>query len=122
VLDLAAAREAGFGSGLDSEAMQRLRDGPRGPRMRANDGVLDLPLLTGLPILPVAIGTSAGKLLNSWDGFLVPQPFSRIAVRWGEPLSVDRGDDRAATSARLEAALNALQQAADRAVYRRCTV
>jgi lysophospholipid acyltransferase (LPLAT)-like uncharacterized protein len=93
-------------------------DGPRGPRMRVNDGVLDLSLLTGLPILPVSIGTSGGKKLNSWDGFLVPQPFSRIAVRWGKPLRLDRGDDRASARADLEAALNALQQSADDAVGR----
>ncbi len=93
-------------------------DGPRGPGMRVNRGVLDLSLLTGLPILPVAIGTSGGKELRTWDRFLVPQPFSRIAIRWGEPLRVGDRDDTAATSARLQATLNALQQAADRAVDR----
>jgi lysophospholipid acyltransferase (LPLAT)-like uncharacterized protein len=93
-------------------------DGPRGPRMRVNDGVMNLSLLTGLPILPAAIGTSGGKELKSWDRFLVPQPFSRIAVRWGAPLRVDRGNEPAAVRAELEAELNALQQSADAAVGR----
>jgi lysophospholipid acyltransferase (LPLAT)-like uncharacterized protein len=93
-------------------------DGPRGPRMRVNDGILDLSLLTGLPILPVAIGTSGGKELGTWDRFLVPQPFSRIAIRWGEPLHLASGDDKAAIRARLQADLNALQLAADHAVDR----
>jgi lysophospholipid acyltransferase (LPLAT)-like uncharacterized protein len=93
-------------------------DGPRGPRMQANEGIFDLSQLTGLPILPVAISTSGGKELGTWDRFLVPQPFSRIAVRWGEPFRLVSGGDKAANRARLEAALNALQKAADRAVDR----
>jgi len=97
-------------------------DGPRGPRMHVNENVLDLSRLTGLPILPVAISTSGGKEIGTWDRFLVPQPFSRIAVRWGEPLRVGRDDDPSVVRARLEANLNALQRAADRAVDRPCTV
>ena len=93
-------------------------DGPRGPRMRVNEGILDLAKLTGLPILPAVISTSGGKELATWDRFLVPQPFSRIAIRWGEPFHVDRGDDPSAARARLEDELNALQRSADRAVDR----
>jgi lysophospholipid acyltransferase (LPLAT)-like uncharacterized protein len=93
-------------------------DGPRGPCMQVNEGILDLSLLTGLPILPVAISTSGGKELKTWDRFLVPQPFSRIAIRWGNPLSVDRNDDLADARARLQAKLNALQHSADHAVGR----
>jgi lysophospholipid acyltransferase (LPLAT)-like uncharacterized protein len=97
-------------------------DGPRGPRMQVNEGIVDLSLLTGLPILPAAISTSGGKELKTWDRFLVPQPFSRIAIRWGSPFHVDRADDPASTRARLQAELNALQQSADRAVDRRPSV
>jgi lysophospholipid acyltransferase (LPLAT)-like uncharacterized protein len=97
-------------------------DGPRGPGMQVNQGILDLSLLTGLPILPVAISTSGGKELRTWDRFLVPQPFSRIAVRWGTPIRVNRGDDAPAVRADLEAKLNALQQVADHAVDRHCSV
>jgi lysophospholipid acyltransferase (LPLAT)-like uncharacterized protein len=93
-------------------------DGPRGPCMRANENIVDLSLLTELPILPAAISTSDGKELATWDKFLVPVPFSRIAVRWGEPFRVQRGDDVAAACAHLEAKLNALQQSADCAVGR----
>jgi lysophospholipid acyltransferase (LPLAT)-like uncharacterized protein len=94
-------------------------DGPRGPGMQVNEGVVDLSLLTGLPILPVAIGTSGGKELNTWDRFLVPQPFSRIAIRWGTPFQVERGENAAAVRLRLEAKLNELQQCVDHVVGRR---
>src|SRR5262245_25788446 len=62
-------------------------DGPRGPRMHVNKGIVEIARLSGLPILPAAIG-STGKELKTWDHFLVPAPFSRVAIRWGEPLHV----------------------------------
>src|SRR6476646_8781721 len=94
-------------------------DGPRGPRMRVNRGIIDIARLSGLPILPAAIGTSGGKELNTWDRFLVPAPFSRISIRWGEPLQVARESDAAVVSERLETALTRLQLSVDDAVDRR---
>jgi lysophospholipid acyltransferase (LPLAT)-like uncharacterized protein len=96
-------------------------DGPRGPRMRVNKGIIDVARLTGLPILPSAIATSGGKQFDTWDRFLVPTPFSRIAIRWGEPLQVARHGDAADDTARLEKALTVLQDDADRAVGRPST-
>jgi lysophospholipid acyltransferase (LPLAT)-like uncharacterized protein len=93
-------------------------DGPRGPRMRVNRGIIDIARLSGLPILPAAIGTSGGKELDTWDRFLVPAPFSRISIRWGEPLRAARDSDTAVVSERLEAALTRLQLSADTAVDR----
>lgn len=93
-------------------------DGPRGPRMRVNEGIIDIARLSRLPILPAAIGTSGGKEFNTWDRFLMPSPFSRIAVRWGEPFQVARDGDAADHAAQLETALTALQRDADRAVDR----
>jgi lysophospholipid acyltransferase (LPLAT)-like uncharacterized protein len=93
-------------------------DGPRGPRMRVNKGIIDIARLSGLPILPAAIGTSGGKELDTWDRFLVPSPFSRIGIRWGTPIHVARDGDPADDAVRLETALTALQRDADRAVDR----
>ncbi|MCG6207881.1 lysophospholipid acyltransferase family protein [Rhodopseudomonas sp. HC1] len=94
-------------------------DGPRGPRMRINsDGILDLARLTGLPVLPVGVGMQRGKLLRSWDRLLLPGLFSKIAIRYGEPLIVDGQADRAEIGARLAASLTAVQQEADRLVGR----
>jgi lysophospholipid acyltransferase (LPLAT)-like uncharacterized protein len=94
-------------------------DGPRGPRMRVNKGIIDIARLSGLPILPTAIATSGGKELDTWDRFRVPAPFSRIDIRWGAPLHVARDSDGTDDAARLETALTLLQHAADQAVDRR---
>jgi lysophospholipid acyltransferase (LPLAT)-like uncharacterized protein len=91
-------------------------DGPRGPRMRVNKGIVDIARLSGLPILPAAIGSSRRKELDTWDRFQVPKPFSRIGIRWGEPIHVARDSDAETIGARLEATLTSLQRAADQAV------
>jgi hypothetical protein len=93
-------------------------DGPHGARMHVNKGIIELARLSGLPILPSAIATSGGKELDTWDRFLVPRPFSRIAIRWGKPLLVTREGNASDDAARLENALNLLQRAADSAVGR----
>jgi lysophospholipid acyltransferase (LPLAT)-like uncharacterized protein len=91
-------------------------DGPRGPRMRVQKGIIEIARLSNLPILPAAIGVSKGKVLNSWDRFVVPSLFSHIDVRWGTPLHVAQDSQPADDAARLERALTLLQGAADRAV------
>jgi hypothetical protein len=83
-----------------------------------NDGILDLARLTGLPILPVAVSLQRGKLLQSWDRLMLPGLFSKVAIRFGEPISVDASVDRAEIRARLSASLTAVQQETDRLVGR----
>lgn len=81
-------------------------DGPRGPRMRAQPGVVSLAKLTGAPIVPYALSTRNRKLFNSWDKFMLPLPFGRGAIVWGQPVTIGRKADDAefeAARATLEA-------------------
>ena len=96
-------------------------DGPRGPRMRAKEGIIDIARLCNLPILPVAIGVSKGRELKSWDRFVIPSLFSRIDIRWGTPLRVTRDGNAADDATRLEQALTDLQSQADQAASRRAS-
>ncbi len=96
-------------------------DGPRGPRMQASSGIIDVARLSGLPILPVALSTRRHRVLNTWDRFCAPLPFSSGIVRWGTPLEIARDADAAACEAALaalDADLVALTEAADRACGR----
>ena len=58
-------------------------DGPKGPAMIAKPGTAQLAKLVGAPwvgtfyILPLRAWQ-----LKSWDGFLIPRPFSRVIVTW----------------------------------------
>jgi lysophospholipid acyltransferase (LPLAT)-like uncharacterized protein len=92
-------------------------DGPRGPRMRAQMGAVQLAKRTGAPIICLAWSTSRCKAFNSWDRFILPYPFGRGVYVWGEPLRVPaHADDTTLEAARaaLEAELNRISAQADR--------
>ena len=65
-------------------------DGPRGPRMRVQEGIITIAQLSGAPIVPITFSINNGTALNSWDRFLVGFPFGRGIFIWGEPIYVDR--------------------------------
>lgn len=69
-------------------------DGPRGPRAEFKPGALVAARMTGLPIIPLAVGSSAGWHLSSWDGFLVPKPLSTVRIEYLAPRFVPRSAPR----------------------------
>jgi hypothetical protein len=92
-------------------------DGPRGPRMRAQAGIVKLARLSGAPIVPVGYSMKRRRVLDSWDRFLVALPFSRGVFVWGDAIEVDSNADRDSIErARhaVEASLNAVTAEADR--------
>jgi lysophospholipid acyltransferase (LPLAT)-like uncharacterized protein len=88
-------------------------DGPRGPLREVQPGVILAAASTGLPILPVAIAASRAKLLRSWDRFMVPLPFSKVHIVYGEPLVVERRGDLEAAAAELKRRLDGVEAAAE---------
>lgn len=69
-------------------------DGPRGPRGSVHDGVIQLASESGRTIMPLGYAVSAGKYMRSWDRFVIPYPFARVASYIAEPLSVPPALDR----------------------------
>lgn len=65
-------------------------DGPRGPKEIVQPGIILLAQRTGLPIVPLGASVQKGMVLPSWDGFLIPYPFSQVAVVEGPPLQVGK--------------------------------
>lgn len=91
-------------------------DGPRGPRMRASDGVAAVARLSGVPVIPATYSVSRRKVLGSWDRFIVAWPFSRGVIVWGEPIEVARDadvDSMARARQSVEEALNRITAEAD---------
>lgn len=91
-------------------------DGPRGPRMRAQQGAAVLSAQTGVRCVPLAYSTTRGRLLKSWDRFLLPTPFARGAYVAGDPIPAPPSRDEAAVEAHrlhIEAALNEVTARAD---------
>jgi len=66
-------------------------DGPRGPRYRLGPGVILLAQATGAPIVPVHAKFSRCIRMKTWDGFIIPLPFSTISVTIGERLTIPGG-------------------------------
>ncbi len=53
-------------------------DGPRGPRHSMSDGAIGLAVKSKLPIFIMNFKCSSYWQLKSWDGFVIPKPFSKI--------------------------------------------
>jgi len=79
-------------------------DGPKGPPHVFQDGAIYLASRTGLPIYPITVAARHPWRLPTWDGFMVPRPFSRTLIHLGEPFHVPRDAARDAIERlRLEA-------------------
>lgn len=59
-------------------------DGPRGPAYRLGGGIILLAQKTGVPVEPVGMEYSSCWRLKSWDGFILPKPFSKVRVTFPE--------------------------------------
>jgi len=71
-------------------------DGPRGPRRSVAGGVVALAKKSDAYILPFSYASTRYWKLGSWDGFIIPKPFSRIDFFVGEPLKITSLDDNEA--------------------------
>jgi lysophospholipid acyltransferase (LPLAT)-like uncharacterized protein len=78
-------------------------DGPRGPARVVQAGVVRLAQMTKAWILPISFSSSWPLFLTSWDRQLVPKPFSRNVVAYGEPFAIptDMADDIAIAKIRI---------------------
>ena len=66
-------------------------DGPTGPKGVVKPGLMAMAQVAGAPIFPVIISAEKAWVMRSWDRFLVPKPFSKVTIRWGDPFPVPRG-------------------------------
>ncbi len=70
-------------------------DGPRGPNREIKLGALTAAQITGLPLVPVGVAVTSAWHARSWDGLIVPKPFSTVRVAYGPPTFVPRRADQA---------------------------
>jgi lysophospholipid acyltransferase (LPLAT)-like uncharacterized protein len=91
-------------------------DGPRGPIYETKIGPVKLSQMTGASIGSFYLLPERAWVLKSWDQFLIPKPFSRVAVSWARSIAAPPEDADTATleSARLDLN-NALERARLRA-------
>ncbi|MEL6599049.1 MAG: lysophospholipid acyltransferase family protein [Pseudomonadota bacterium] len=106
----------GFLKDTPNGALGLTPDGPRGPRFTCKPGIAAIASRAGRPVVVVGASASPAIEVRSWDRFLVPLPFARIAIRWSEPLDPPEDLGRDAVEAyldRINSALRAKTREAD---------
>jgi hypothetical protein len=90
-------------------------DGPRGPIYKSKSGPIKLAQMTDAPIGSFHLQPEKAWTMRSWDRFLVPRPFTRIAVSWGVWTTVPEATSAAGLEAKREQLDLALERARARA-------
>jgi lysophospholipid acyltransferase (LPLAT)-like uncharacterized protein len=90
-------------------------DGPRGPSRTIGPGLTALLAKTGAPLLPCGCAGTRIRSLSSWDRFVVPLPFGRYEIVFGEPVTVSSDDP--AAEAKVRAALDAAVAEAEKLLW-----
>ncbi len=80
-------------------------DGPRGPRYVAKPGPVSLARSTGAPMVAMYTALENPWILKTWDGCMIPRPFSRALVRFGRQIFVPQDADRERFHTELQTAL-----------------
>jgi len=91
-------------------------DGPRGPIYEAKQGVTYLAGKLDKQIVPVITSAKSYWILEKiWDKYLLPKPFTKGIIMYGEPIIVQGTGEEELERKRkeLEAALNRLMAQAD---------
>jgi lysophospholipid acyltransferase (LPLAT)-like uncharacterized protein len=94
-------------------------DGPRGPSHQVQPGAIFLAQKSGCPIIPAGVSASPRTLTPAWDRYLIPWPFARAALIYGEPILIPADADakqQQIWAERVAAAIDALEQQAEQAV------
>ncbi len=63
-------------------------DGPNGPRHVFKPGMIAIAQRAQACVLPFTFASTRAWVLNSWDRFTIPKPFSKTVAFYGEPIAI----------------------------------
>ncbi len=92
-------------------------DGPTGPPRVMKAGAVITAQRSGIPLVLCGVAYSKKYTLKSWDSFEIPKPFSKVTIKYSQPILVDKNLDRDETSkiiSESEILLNQLQKDAEK--------
>lgn len=92
-------------------------DGPRGPFHSVAPGAMIVSFRSGAPIVPLSAHADRAWVLKSWDKFIIPKPFAKVVIAYGDPVVVEAEDSRAAAE-NTELLDSAMQMASEKASAR----
>lgn len=97
-------------------SMAMTPDGPKGPSGVVQGGVITMAQKSGAGLVPVGISARPAVRANSWDKYLIPLPFSRAIMIFGEPIYLSKNstdEEIEATRLKLESEIHRLEAEAD---------
>jgi lysophospholipid acyltransferase (LPLAT)-like uncharacterized protein len=87
-------------------------DGPDGPAFMAKPGIAFLARKTEGVILPVGAWAWPVVELPRWDRYLIPLPFAKICIAFGEPIFANKDGDEMVLTETIAQALTAVRHRA----------
>lgn len=93
-------------------------DGPRGPARKMKKGMAAVAKESGSWFIPMACsGTRVITFSRAWDKTIIPKPFSRVVIDFGEPVRIPKDaseEEFGRICEEIEDELNRLTDKADR--------
>ena len=90
-------------------------DGPLGPGFEVKTGTVLVARMGNAPVIPIVCAASRAWTLDRWDRFMIPKPFSKVAIAVGKPLEVSRTlptNELDAVRDQVQAAMDSLLESA----------
>lgn len=91
-------------------------DGPRGPSGIVQSGIMLMAQKSGASLIPVGVSAARRWIYPAWDRYLIPKPFSKAIMIFGDPIRVAADADDAQVEqarAQLESELHRLEVLAE---------
>lgn len=95
----------------EGEVLAITPDGPKGPHREVQQGIVFMARRVNCPIIPIGVDARPRKLLPAWDEYLIPAPFAKVSLVFGEPISFS--EDEPEPERRLKEALDSVQTQAE---------
>lgn len=96
-------------------------DGPRGPTKIVQSGIMLMAQKSGAALIPAGVSAKRRWLLGTWDSYLIPKPFSKAVIIFGDSIFVPKdASEEEVERLRLELqnAMNVLEEQAEVAMGR----
>jgi lysophospholipid acyltransferase (LPLAT)-like uncharacterized protein len=77
-------------------------DGPQGPAGVVKNGLIAIAQATGAAIVPFYVSADRAWYFKSWDRFMLPRPFSRVTIRFDDPIHLKPAEDETAFEAQRD--------------------
>ena len=97
-------------------------DGPTGPLHKVKPGELFLAKKMNALIVPVTFSARPSLILKAWDKYLLPLPFSKAIIMWGDPIQLSSSTDKdilLKESSLIEKRLTFLNNKVDNMVFKK---